>query len=382
MNLNPEDAPADPIVAVEAITAHFPLPAPLLIGDLNIAAREYAFVQIRSAAGYVGKAYVLSHGLPVDAIINNLFRPVLVNQDSSLVAALWEECYRSTVAAGRVGVVMRALSLVDTALWDIKAQRAGMPLWQLLGGYRTELPAMIVAGYLTETRGPDEISEELVRYAEAGYTLLKIARSLDNTSMRRLLGLLLEALPATCGVVVDGLWGWRTAAEVERDLASWEVVPELGNRLAWLEDPFPPENVQLYKALSRAVSLPVGVGDDLTDAQVMRSLISEGCASVARVDALAIGGITAALRMTHFADINGVAISPHVCPEVHVHLGAALPGCVAVEMFDPAGNDLDVSYRFVTDGPKVSQGNIHAPTAPGLGFDIDWEFVRAHAVAT
>jgi D-arabinonate dehydratase len=379
MNLNLRDDSADPIVAVDAMTAHFPLPAPLLIGDLNITAREYAFVQIRTAAGYVGKGYVLSHGAPLDTIINSLFRPVLLNKDPALVVSLWEECYRATIAAGRVGLVMRALSLVDTALWDIKAQRAGAPLWQLLGGYRAELPVMMVAGYLTADRGPDEISEELVRYAEAGYTMLKIARSLDNTSMRRLLGLLLEALPTTCSIVVDGLWGWRSVAEVERDLARWEVVPGFGHRFAWLEDPFPPENVQLYRALSQAIPVPVGVGDDLTDSHAMRSLISDGGASVARVDALAIGGVTAGLRLMHLADINGVAISPHVCPEVHVHLGAALPGCVAVEMFDPAGNNLDVSYRFVTGGPKVSQGTVHAPTTPGLGFDIDWDFVRAHS---
>jgi len=307
--MNRREDSADPIVAVDAMTAHFPLPAPLLIGDLNIAARDYAFVQVRSAAGYVGKGYVLSHGFPLDAIINNLFRPILLNKDPSQVVSLWEECYKSTIAAGRVGLVMRALSLVDTALWDIKAQRAGLPLWQLLGGYRVELPVMMVAGYLTEKRGPDEISEELVRYAEAGYTLLKIARSLDNTSMRRLLGLLLEALPARCRVVVDGLWGWRSVAEVEDDLARWEVVPELGHRLAWLEDPFPPENVQLYRALSRAVSVPVGVGDDLTDSHAMQFLISEGCASVARVDALAIGGVTTALKLMHLADMNGVPIT-------------------------------------------------------------------------
>ena len=111
----------------------------------------------------------------------------------------------------------------------------------------------------------------------------------------------------------------------------------------------------------------------------MQFLISEGCASVARVDALAIGGVTTALKLMHLADMNGVPISPHVCPEVHVHLGAALPGCLAVEMFDPTGNNLDVSYRFIIGGPKVSQGNIYAPTVPGLGFDIDWEFVRAHS---
>src|SRR5207244_2587217 len=79
---------------------------------------------------------------------------------SDLISACWEACFRSTIASGRVGVVMRALSLLDMALWDIKARRAGLPLWRLLGGYAPTVPAVLVAGYPTGQE-PEELGEKV-----------------------------------------------------------------------------------------------------------------------------------------------------------------------------------------------------------------------------
>src|SRR3954454_21344642 len=136
----------DPIAEVRAVTTQLDLPRPLQLGSMHIAHRAYAVVTVRTESGLVGKAFALSRDAPVAAVANEQLAPVLVGRDSDLVAARFDDCFRATIASGRVGVVMRALSLVDVALWDLKGQRAGLPLWRLLGGFAPEVPAMIVGG--------------------------------------------------------------------------------------------------------------------------------------------------------------------------------------------------------------------------------------------
>ncbi len=365
----------DPIAAVDAQTVRFPLRKPLKIGDMSITHREYAVVRVLTEAGLVGKAFVLSRDLPVAEVVRGPLASLLVGQDADAIAARWEQCYRATIPAGRVGIAMRALSLVDIALWDIKAQRAGLPLWRLLGGYQPELPVSMVAGYLTEGTTPEEVAEVVLEHAAAGYDYLKVARSPDPAATDRLLSLVVPNLPERAKVVVDGLWVWRSVREALAELRSWEQHRALG----WLEDPFPPERVDLCAALRQACPVPVALGDELSDPNAFHSLLRAQAVDVLRVDATAVGGISTAMRIMHLAAAAGVDVAPHVYPEVHIHCAAAMPGALAVETFDPTGNDFEPSHRFVSGGPTLSAGRLHAPTAPGLGFELDQEMLEAHA---
>ena len=111
--------PADPITDVHAATARFPLPSPLHIGALEMTHREYAFVRVRTEGGREGKAFALSRDMPIAEIVRSVFAPRLIGADADVISARWIDMYRSTIPIGRVGVVMRALSLVDIALWAV-----------------------------------------------------------------------------------------------------------------------------------------------------------------------------------------------------------------------------------------------------------------------
>jgi L-alanine-DL-glutamate epimerase-like enolase superfamily enzyme len=266
---------------------------------------------------------------------------------------------------------MRAISLVDIALWDVQAQRAQLPLWRLLGGLQSDLPVSIVSGYLSEDSAPESVAEMVLEHASVGYRYLKVARAADPTLTSRLLALVHDRMPAPSQVVVDGLWVWRTAREAAEEISSWSE----HDRLAWIEDPFPPEEIELCADLRKICPVPLGLGDELTDRRVFQALLAAEAIDVVRVDATSIGGISGAVRVMHLAAANGRDIAPHFYPEVHVHCAAGLPGCLAVEMFDPAGNEFEFSHRFVIGGVHVSGGRAQAPEAPGLGFELDWELI-------
>jgi L-alanine-DL-glutamate epimerase-like enolase superfamily enzyme len=364
----------DAIRSVDAFTVALDLPRRLQLGDMEIARRAYAVVLITTDSGISGKAYALSRDAPVASTVREQLAPVLLGRDADLVSARWEDCFRATIAAGRVGAIMRAISLVDIALWDIKAQRAGLPLWRLLGGYSSDVEMMLVAGYPTGD-GPEALGAKVAEYGREGNRLLKVARVPDPDEMRRLLDTAAAQLPGGCELVVDAAWAWRQAGDAAREVRLWG-----DTRLAWLEDPFPPENVRAYAQLGRTSPRAIGVGDEVTDPYVFERLVATDAIDVVRVDASTIGGITGAARVRHLANSAGLPVSYHVYPEVHVHLAASSSQRAIVESFDWRANPFDPAYRFIEGGPVFRPGVATATEEPGLGFALDRDVLQRHRV--
>jgi L-alanine-DL-glutamate epimerase-like enolase superfamily enzyme len=361
------------VTAVRVGTATLPLPAPLRLGPLEVTEREYAAVEVETDDGLVGKAYCLTRNAPVAACVERLVAPVVSGREAD-PERRWEDCSRATVAIGRTGLVVRAIGLVDIALWDIAAQAASAPLWRHLGGTDPVAPLMMVAAYPLADRTPESLAEDVIRYSAAGYTLLKIARDADPARMRRLLETAASGLPGTARLVVDAGYGWRSSDEALAELPDWGDTP-----LAWLEDPLVPEDAEGCAALRRGGGHPLGVGDEVTHIGTFRALLDAGALDVLRLDVPALGGVTPARAVQALAAERGVPVSLHVYPEVSVHLAPLRAGTI-VETFDPdvpGGNPLDPAHLLCSGGPAFRDGTAVAPEAPGLGFELDWERFRA-----
>ncbi len=360
------------ISVVRVGTATLPLPSPLRLGAMEIREREYAAVEVETDDGHVGKAYCLTRNAPVAACVERLIAPVVVGRAAD-AEALWDACSRATAAAGRTGLVVKALGLVDVALWDIAAQIVGVPLWRHLGATTPTAPAMLVAAYPVADRSPESLAADVIRYGNAGYELLKIARDPEPARMRSLLETAAEGLPDGARLVVDAGFGWRSSDEALAEIARWGDTP-----LAWLEDPLVPEDAEGCAAIRRNGPYPVGVGDEVSHIGTFRALLDAQALDVLRLDVLAIGGVTPARRVQELAAGAELPVSFHVYPEVSVHLAAGAPGSL-VETFDPdlpEGNPLDPAHRLSTGGPVLAAGLATAPDAPGLGFELDWDLFR------
>ena len=356
--------------AIRVGTATLPLPAPLRLGPVVVTEREYAAVEVETDDGLVGNAYCLTRGAPVAACVERLVAPVVDGRDASDPEAVWEACSRSTVLIGRTGLVVRAIGLVDIALWDVAAQAAGEPLWRHLGGSDPVTTGLLVAAYPLADRTPESLADEVVGYGTAGWPLLKVARDPDPERMRRWLGTAAAGLPADARLVVDAGYGWRSSEEALAELPLWGDVP-----LAWLEDPVVPEDAEACAAIRRAGLQPVGVGDEVTHITTFRGLLDAGALDVLRLDVPAIGGVTPARRVQELAAAHAVPVSFHIYPEVSAHLAPLGTGSI-VETFDPdvpGGNPLDPAHVLSTGGPAFRDGVAIAPDAPGLGFELDGE---------
>ncbi len=363
----------DPIASIDVATVRLDLPAPLRLGPIEIASREYAAVRVTTASGLVGSAYCLTRDAPVDACVTRLVVPALVGTDSAAPEAAWHRASRATVLVGRVGLVLRALGLVDIALWDVAAQRAGVPLWRLLSDSPTDspkpVPAMIVAAYPLADRSPESLADDVLRHAEAGYRLLKVARDPDPARMRRLLDRVASKLPTAASIVVDAGFGWEAPSAVLAEVSKWGGMP-----LAWLEDPLVPEDVEGYVDLRRQAECPIGVGDELSSQASYRALAAADALDVLRLDVVAIGGVTPARKVMALAAEHSLDVSFHVYAETSIHLAIEAGG--TVETFErgiASGNPLDPADRLLVGGPVFGAGTAIASTRPGLGYELDWE---------
>jgi L-alanine-DL-glutamate epimerase-like enolase superfamily enzyme len=361
------------ITSVTATTCVVPLPRPIVMGEIRFDAREYVVVEVTTDAGQTGIGFGMTRDSPVAAIVERTLAPALVGRDPLLTEGTWDALYYANLPMGQRGIFMRALSAVDIALWDVKGQVAGLPVWKLLGGARPRVPAAVAGGYPASDRSLADLEAEVADYAAKGFRTIKLAAGelADDTvrlrAARRVLG------PGVA-LAHDVHWAWRDLLSVVPTVRAWADL-----EIAFLEDPFPSELVALSVRLRELTGARVALGEDGVGRWSFRELLEQRSPDVLRVDATVMGGLSEAVKVCALASTLGVPVFPHVFPEIHVHLGAAFPGILAVEMTDPA-YQTETLYRLFREWVTVSDGDIVAPEAPGLGVVLDREAVERYAV--
>jgi L-alanine-DL-glutamate epimerase-like enolase superfamily enzyme len=133
-------------------------------------------VKLRSRDGVegIGFCYVGTAGARMaQAAIQDLLAPMLLGQESTRVEGLWEEMYRETLLHGRTGTVMRTISILDIALWDLNARSAELPLYRYLGCCaKDKVPAYASGGYYIDGKTPRDLGDEVAAYVRAGFRAL------------------------------------------------------------------------------------------------------------------------------------------------------------------------------------------------------------------
>lgn len=359
--------------SVETWTLRLPLTTPVEFGSMRFTERDYAILRVRDEDGASGFAYCLGRGAGLASAASRLAAHVLGTR-VGLSEQVWHTLYEATIPYGQRGVALRALSLIDIALWDLRARRARLPLYEMFGAFREEMDAWVGGGYHRGKRDPDDISEELGDYVKRGFPLVKVpGGGRDPASEEEWLAFVRDAVGSGVNVAVDAHWSWRDVWSARSVLGRWD---EYG--LAFVEDPLWPEAVHAAAELRRSVQTPIAIGDEQSGRWAYVNLREAGAADLWRVDATTVGGFTEFRRIAALASAWGVAISTHIYPELHVHVAAAEPAVAGVEYVDPQ-TEIDLAHRFISDPLEPAEGVLTAPTEPGLGFDLDWDMIESSA---
>ncbi|MGW4476914.1 mandelate racemase/muconate lactonizing enzyme family protein [Nonomuraea sp. NPDC004354] len=322
--------------------------------------QETIVVDIVTDDGAVGRGYsytIGTGGTAVLALLRDNLLDRLIGRDSRDIEAIWRDLLFSTRATAVGALTSLALAAVDTALWDLRALRAGLPLWRLAGGFRDRVPLYDTEGGWLHL-SPDELVKGALASKEAGWpgVKLKVGKPRPGEDLERL-----AAVRAAVGddfdIMVDANQALTTADAIRRA----KLFEQVG--LGWFEEPVPADDITGHATLAAATSIPIAVGESLYSVSHFREYLAARAASVIQVDVARIGGITPWLKVAHTAEAFNVVVCPHFLMELHVSLVAAIPNGGYVEHI-PQLRTLTRAEMQIADGHAI------APRTPGLG--IDW----------
>ena len=327
--------------------------------------RLSCLVLVHTDAGVTGLGSVYSHPGLVTAIIEDHLQPVLLGQDPLQVEQLWDCCYRLTRWYGRKGVALSALGGVDTALWDIRGKAAGKSVSELLGGERRQVPAY--ASALLWRDDPEELGLEASRHLAGGYRAMKMRLGRSYEYDRAAVRIVREVIGPDNRLMIEGNARYNLS-QAERIAAEYRAAG-----VYWLEEPFPPEDLDSYLALRPNLGLPLAAGENEFGLQGFRELVNRAVVDILQPDCSRAGGITECRRIGLLAEENGLQVATHTWSDAvalvaNLHLIASLPTGMTVEI-DRTGNPF-IDELLVTP-VRVVDGKIAVPQGPGLGIELN-----------
>ena len=317
----------------------------------------------------VGYSYTIgTGGSSVIALIADHLAPKLIGRDADEIEAIWKDLFFLTHATAVGAITALALAAIDTALWDARCRRIGLPLWRAAGGAQRRVPVYSTEGGWLHLSA-DELVAQSLQARDDGFRGVKIEVGRPHVSedVARL-SAVREALGPGFEIMTDANQGF-TVAEAIRRARHFEPLD-----LAWFEEPLPAEDLGGHIRLAASTSLPIAVGESIYSIQHFREYLQRDACSIVQADVARIGGITPWLKVAHLAESFNVPICPHFLMELHVSLTAAVPNAPWVEWI-PQLDDVTTSRIEVRGGYAIP------PETPGLGIDWDWAEIERRAVA-
>jgi L-rhamnonate dehydratase len=368
--------PLPPHFCTNPMDAVAPMLARATMG--TFAFHGWLVVEIRADNGLVGIGNAALSPQVTKQVVDLYLKPLLIGADPWDTEFLWQHMYRKTMAFGRKGIAMVAISAVDIALWDLLGKSAKQPVYRLLGG-RTKPRIPVYASRLYSTP-LDELAAEARKYRDAGYKAMKLRFGwgpVDGAEgMQRNVALVRTAREAVgdgIDIMADAYMGWNL------DYAR-RMIPLLeGFNLRWLEEPVIPDDIHGYAELRRLGRIPIAGGEHEHTIHGFRDLIEARAVDVIQFDTNRVGGLTQARKIAALAEAHSIPVIPHAGQMHNYHFVMASLNSPMAEFFPPVdvevGNEL---FWYIFRGePMAKDGFIDLDeNTPGLGLSIDEEKLK------
>lgn len=338
----------------------------------------WLIVEIATDQGHVGIGNAALAPQITKQVVDGYLAPLLVGQNPWDVEFLWQHMYRRTMAFGRKGVGMVAISAVDIALWDLLGKAAKQPVFRLLGG-RTKPKIPVYASRLYSVP-LDDLAAEARRYKDQGYTAMKLRFGWGPTDgaegMQRnvdLVRTVRETVGDGIDVMADAYMGW-TLDYAKRMLPLLEPF-----HLRWLEEPVIPDDIHGYAELKACRRVPIAGGEHEFTLHGFRDLLDARAVDYIQFDTNRVGGLTQARKIAALAEAHQVPVIPHAGQMHNYHLVMASLNSPMAEHFPlvdvEVGNEL---FWYIFSGePQARNGSIDLDDdLPGLGLTVDEDRLR------
>lgn len=376
-----------PIRHVTARAVAVPLQRSTRISTRALTERHFLLVEVGDDDGATGIGYCYAGtvgGALLAAMVRDVLAPVVLDSDAEDLPGLWRRLYQESLLIGRRGGLLRAISAVDIALWDLRARRCGEPLARLLGGSTARhLPAYASGGYYRPDDGPapEAVRTEIAASRKLGFRDHKIkVGGLPVAEDAERVAAAIDAIGGHGRLALDANNAYATAAEALHAARAFEDAAG-ATGLWWLEEPLAPDDIAGHAELAAALETPVATGEIHQTRWDFAQLIERRAADILQPDAGVVGGISEFLRIAHVAEAFNLPIAPHWHANLHAQLAAALPGTLTIEYFELA-NDIYNFEALVSEDSRlrIEDGQIVLGDRPGIGIELDEQAVAAYAL--
>ncbi|MEH7096321.1 galactonate dehydratase [Neobacillus vireti] len=345
---------------------------------------RWLFLKIETDEGIVGwgEPVIEGRASTVKACVEELME-YLIGKDPLRIEDHWSMLYRSGFYRGGP-ILMSAISGIDQALWDIKGKYYNAPVYQLLGGACRD--SIRVYSWIGGDR-PSEVGQAAKKVVDAGFTAVKMngTEELQYVDSYEKIDQVLERIAAVresvgpyIGIGID--FHGRVHKPMAKILAK-----ELEQfRPMFIEEPVLSENNEALKEISQHTSIPIATGERMFSRWDFKSILADGHVDIIQPDLSHAGGITECKKIASMAEAYDVALAPH-CPLGPIALSACLQVDATAHNAFIQEQSLGIHYNqgndlldYIKDKSvfEYKDGYVSIPQGPGLGIEIDEEFVR------
>jgi len=383
------------IVEVKTWPLRYKRRVPMFDARLGYESRESLLVEVVTNKGVtgIGEAAVFGGSLPVVAAAVRKLADLIIGENPLYVEKIWEKCYQSSWQWGQRGVFLMALSGIDIALWDIVGQLSELPLYQIFGACRDELPGYASGGFYEEGKNIADLQKECARYVEQGFKAVKIkvgrrpseflplhthCRSSLEEDVQRVKAVR-QAIGDKVTLMLDAnnAWDPKTAVKAIEHFEPFDPY--------FIEEPVPVENLSGSAWVKRVSRVPIAGYETLSihARWGYQELLQKEAVDIVQFDVTWCGGLTEARKIAHLAAAHQLVCIPHcfssaVALAATLHLLCSIPNSAYIEI-DVTPNPLRdeiISEPFIV----TNAGTVKAPKNPGLGIKMDWKAIKRYTI--
>ena len=370
------------ITKVSAIPMSVPVPVEKRHRtDLGTKVKSDAtLIRVETDNGLIGIGAALGSPPVVKAIVEHELAPEVEGENPLFSELIFEKMYNGSRAepalargvtqadeSRRRGMAMEAIAGVDIAVWDVKAQALGIPLYQALGAVRSS-----VRGYASGGWAPgDEAEAELGGYASKGFTACKMrVVGRDGFSIEKCLKRV-EAARRGIGPKVELMVDAHGSLEVAVAIKLAKALEPYD--IAWFEEPVTPDDHAGQAEVRRATTIPIASGEREFTRFDFADLLEKRALDIAQPDVARAGGLTEIRRIAALTSTYGVRLAPHawgsgILFAASIHTAMSAPNCHILEVTQ---GYMPMMWELLNEPFDIRpDGTVHAPDRPGLGFTL------------
>lgn len=337
----------------------------------------------------IGEAGI-AYGVGGDAaaqMLREMIERFVLRRDASCIGAIWSDIYDGAFWTRNGGAISyAALSAIELALWDIKAKRFDVPVYEVLGGRLWDDLGVYASGWWVGCDSPDDFARAAKTAVAEGFSGLKFyplgladpvsvvrhpsRRSIESTRMPLVcdrVAAVREAVGPDIEIMLD-FGGGLTTDQVLRICRRIEPFDIL-----FIEEPVDPSSMQALEKIAAGTSIPLAAGERAFGRPGCQRLLQTGAIDILQPDVCNTGGLLEARMMAGMAEINNLRVAPHnygsaFATAAAVQLAAILPNFMVLETFPHF--DREPGYRPVLEQPlelTISEGRLPIPHGPGFG---------------